>query len=103
MALKKKALMVELDYKGEYIRYALTKKDFKERFPEVNVDLIAKGDSTTIRPLVHLWAKETNIGSREWMKFFTDMFYGLCDGDIKTGNRAYIDEGACSEELQIYV
>lgn len=89
------AILVELDYKASYIRYALTFQEFFDRFksrlledmpcPEI------ASNAYTIRPLVHVWYKITTIGSPEWDEFFTDMSSGLPDSDINDGNLAYIE------------
>ena len=94
-----KAFIVELDYKGVYSRFALTEKDFKEEYPNTDIERIREGDTDTLRPMVHIWAEETVIGSDEWNRFFTDMDYGHPQSDIDTGNVAYIDKDECSAEL----
>lgn len=94
-----KAFIVELDYKGGYSRFALTEKDFKENYPNTDIERMREGDTDTLRPMVHIWAEETLIGSDEWNKFFTDMDYGHPQSDIDIGNIAYIDRDECSAEL----
>ena len=94
-----KAFIVELDYKGVYSRFALTEKDFKENYPNTDIERMREGDTDTLRPMVHIWAEETVIGSDEWNKFFTDMDYGHPQSDIDTGNVAYIDKDECSAVL----
>lgn len=94
-----KAFIVELDYKGGYSRFALTEKDFKEEYPNTDIERMREGDTDTLRPMVHIWAEETLIGSDEWNRFFTDMDYGHPQSDIDIGNIAYIDRDECSAEL----
>ncbi len=88
--------LVELNYKGDLIRYALTEDDFKKEYPQVDIEKIRNGDSETIKPLVHIWVKKTNSHSEEWVRFFSDMSYGLAESDIENGNLAYIDLNYCS-------
>ena len=92
------AVLVEMDYKGYYKRFALTVEEFKERFPET-VDALGEpseeGCSDTIKPLVHIWYMIANVNSPLWVSFFTDMTWGLPDSDIESGNLAYIDLDEC--------
>ena len=98
MAENIKAVIVEENYKGYYKRYALTVEEFKERFPET---VAAFGEPTeescsdTIKPLVHIWYTLVDIESPLLELFFTDMLWGLSEGDIKSGNEAYIDIDEC--------
>lgn len=103
------AILVEMDYKGYYERFALTSEEFEKEFPETFerfgpfegvVNSLRKGgelssfeysDSDTLRPMVHIWFCPTNIGSDLWETFFTDMEWGLPESDIESGNLAYID------------
>lgn len=104
-----KAVLVEMDYKGYYERFALTPEEFQKEFPDTYknfgpfegvVNTLGKGgelssfeysDSDTLRPMVHIWFCPTNIGSDLWETFFTDMELGLPESDIEAGNLAYID------------
>lgn len=103
------AILVEMDYKGNYERFALTPEEFEKKFPETfknfghfeGVVNTLKGDelssfeycdSDTLRPMVHIWFCSTNIGSEVWENFFTDMAWGLPESDIESGNLAYIDK-----------
>lgn len=87
-------VLVEIDYKGKYERYALTPEEFERDFngclmndmPEPTVD----GDTYTIRPLVHVWYMVTEVGSEEWNKFFTDMSFELPESDIENKNFAFV-------------
>ena len=91
-----RAVLVELDYKGDYSRFALTPDEFKERFIEMRPEIpepIIGGDTFTLRPLVHIWYCLTEVGDSLWNVFFTDMTWGLPETDIRYNNRAYIDFG----------
>ena len=91
-----RAVLVELDYKGNYSRFALTLDEFDERFvtmrPEIPEPIIG-GDTFTLNPLVHIWYCLTEIGDGLWNAFFRDMTWGLSESDVKGSNRAYIDFG----------
>ena len=87
----KTAILVELDYKGCYERFALTEAEFKRFYPNTYQTLGCEEDSVTLKPLVHIWSKKTRIGSENWINFFTDMSWGLPESDIKNGNLAYVD------------
>lgn len=87
----KTAILVELDYKGCYERFALTEAEFKRFYPNTYQTLGREEGSDTLKPLVHIWFKKTRIGSENWINFFTDMAWGLPESDIENGNLAYID------------
>ena len=90
-----KAIIIEMNDKGYYKRYALTPEEFEAEFenrldddmPEASEE----AESYTLRVGVHMWYKLTTIRSKEWDRFFTDMEYGLPDCDIEDGNLATID------------
>lgn len=88
-------VIVELDYKGSYNRYALTLQEFIDEFDElIQKDMprpTEQGDSYTLRPLVHMWYKLVEIGNSYWKKFFTDMAFELPESDIEKGNLAHLD------------
>lgn len=97
----KRAILVELDYKGNYRRYAVTPLEFAKAFPTVMLtdescteELRQSGVYGTgvweSRPMVHFWFAETTIGSEIWDTFFTDMAWGLPDSDIDSGNLAEV-------------
>ena len=88
------AILVERNYKGELERFALTPNEFKEAFPEVaNLSWpIKEADTHTLRPLVHIWFSPCKVGDELWNTFFTDMQWGLSEGDLKDGYEAYIRE-----------
>lgn len=91
-----KAILVERDYKGEFERFALTPDEFKEQFG----DFLSEGSdltkeepgSFTVQHLVHIWYQPSDVGSEMWNRFFTDMTWGLSEGDIENKNFAYIRE-----------
>lgn len=88
------AILVEMDYKGYYERFALTPDEFKEEFPETfeHFGPIEESNSDTIRPLVHIWFEPCVVGDASWDRHFTDMEEGLPESDIEDGNLAYIDK-----------
>ena len=87
---------MELDYKGHYKRYALTKEQFGEEFGDrLNEDMplpSRRPITYTLRPLVHICYQLSRIHDRDWFSFFFDMESGLPESDIESGNLAYIDE-----------
>lgn len=87
----KTAILVELDYKGNYERFALTKKEFKKYYPDTYKTLGCDEGSDTLRPSVHIYFKKTQIESEDWINFFTDMTWGVPESDIENGNLAYIN------------
>jgi len=93
-----KAVIIELDYKASYSRFALTSDEFKAKYLAENPDMnppTETGDSYTLKHLVHLWYKLVDIDGRDWNTFFTDMSWGLPETDIEANNLAYIDYNAC--------
>lgn len=92
---KEPVVIVELDCKASYNRYALTLQEFYEEFEtRLKEDMPAPSEqagSYTLRPMVHMWYKLVGIGNSYWKKFFTDMEDGLPEGDIQNGNLAHID------------
>ena len=98
----KTAVIIEEDYKGYFIRNALTREDFARIFPDAPAPT-SNTETDTIRSLVHIWYVETEINSPLWETFFTDMTWELPDSDIENGVRAYIDPDQCSESLRAYV
>lgn len=87
-----KAIIVELDYKGYYKRFAMTEEEFRAVFPNSPLDDAEDGTSDTLRPLVHIWyAIDVEVGGSLWRDFFTDMAWELPESDIKNGNLAYVD------------
>lgn len=87
------AILVEMDYKGYYERFALTPEEFEKTFPETYKSFgpIEEGNSDTLKPLVHIWFEPCIVGDASWEDFFTDMEQGLPESDIASGNLAYID------------
>lgn len=98
----KTAIIIEKDYKGYFIRYALTQKDFTRRFPDFPAPTRV-WESDTLRPLVHISYTETELNSPLWKTFFTDMAWELPESDIESGNLAYVDPYRCSESLRAYI
>ena len=88
------AVIIEQDYKGCYERFALTPAEFKSEYLNMPPPC-EKGDSQTLKPMVHIWFKLVEIHSVEWNVFFTDMTYGLPESDIDANNHAYINIDAC--------
>lgn len=88
-----KAVLVEMDYKGYYERFALTPEEFEKEFPETfkNFGPIHEENSDTLRPMVHIWFEPCVVGDGAWERHFTDMEDGLPESDIEVGNLAYID------------
>lgn len=88
------AILVEMDYKGYYERFALTPEEFEKEFPETyqNFGPILEENSDTLKPMVHIWFQPCVVGDGAWEQHFTDMKYGLPESDIESGNLAYIDE-----------
>ena len=100
------AVLVEMDYKGSFGRYALTQEEFQKEFGErLTEDMPApdmEGQTFTFRPMVHAWYQMAEIGSEQWNTFFTDMEWGMSEGDIESGNLAYIDENSM-KSLGVYL
>ena len=88
-----KAILVEMDYKGYYERFALTPEEFEKEFPETyeRFGPIEGEDSDTISSLVHIWFEPCVVGDGSWHRHFTYMACGLPESDIESGNLAYID------------
>lgn len=97
-------VIIERDYKGEYERFALTLDDYNIFASDIILqEPNTIGCSCTIRPMVHLWYQLTEIGSKEWNLFFSDMAWGLAESDIEKGNLATIREDATSISLLEYL
>lgn len=91
---KEPVVIIELDYKASYNRYALTLQEFYEEFENrLEEDMPGPSEqstSYTLRPMIHVWYELVEVGSPHWEKFFTDMEDGLPEGDIQKGNLAHI-------------
>jgi len=89
------AVLIEVDRKGYLQRYALTPKEFRETFAErLGTDMPTSQDKWQIyelRPMVQLWYCNATVGDELWNTFFTDMEYGLSEGDIESGNLATVE------------
>lgn len=91
------AVIIERNYKGSHERYALTVDEFKERYGyylQEGMAMPKDGDfeAYTLAPMVHIGYTLTTVGSSLWNTFFSDMSYGLTEGDIEEGNLAYVRE-----------
>lgn len=95
-----RAFIVELDDKGTYERFALTASDFALEYPDTDISRMRDGDTDTLRPMVHIWAKEVAVGDDDWKAHFTDVQHGLPDNDIEDGNLAYVNYDKCSSVLE---
>lgn len=90
------AVLIELDYKGYFQRYALTPEEFQKEFAErlagdMPAPVGADAETYTLRPMVHIWYCNATVGDDLWNTFFTDMEWGLSEGDISSDNLAYIE------------
>lgn len=98
-------VLIEIDYKGCYERFALTPEEFKRLYKDVRPDIPCEtedGNTYTFRPLVHMWYMLTDIGSAEWCNFFTDMSWGLPQSDIDDDNLSFVAEEKFGELLEIW-
>jgi hypothetical protein len=99
------AILVELDYKGQYMRFALTPEEFEKKYPEVVEDCVwpaTEADTYTLSPLVHIWFKPCQINDEAWKEFFTDMEWGLSEMDLDARNLPWIDLTKFGQ-LRIYI
>lgn len=98
--MEKKVVIVEEDYKGYFIRYALTAEDFDEFYGDEAKAPTEDWESYTVRPLVHILYKLETIGSEFWREFFSDMSWGFETEDgTPSEDSAYIDLDRCSDCL----
>lgn len=91
------AVLIEVDYKGNYERFAMTRQQFSERYKEyldenMKEPSALSGNTYEFRPMVHMWYKSCDIGSSQWNDFFTDMSCGLSESDLESGNVAEVKE-----------
>lgn len=86
------AILVELDYKRSYQRFALTPEEFKERYPETYEAFgpITESNGDTLKPMVDIWFEPCVVNDDKWTTFFSDMEVGLPQSDIDSGNLAQI-------------
>jgi len=93
------AILVELDYKGSYRRFALTPEEFAKEYPETYQTFgpIDEANSDTLRHMVHIWFAPCKVMDQKWQVFFTDMASELPESDVRSGNLAYVDEGEFGE------
>ena len=106
----RKAVIIEIDYKGSYERFALTPDEFSEVFkcyiPRGMSKPAREGSTFTFRPLVHAWYMLTEVGSLTWNEFFTEMACGLPESDAHSGNHAYIsldDTLSLKEDVEKFI
>lgn len=93
-------VLIELDYKGYYQRFAFLPEEFAEAFPEPWADMgntIEAGheDSYTVRPLVHIWYRATYVNDHVWNEFFTNMTDGIPESDVEENNLATVELHEC--------
>lgn len=103
--LNSDCVLIEIDNKGNYFRFALTPNEFNQQYRRPRPDIpeaIEAGDTYTLRPMVHMWYMLTGVGSTEWCNFFTDLTWGLPQSDIDDGNIAYVAEEDFGELLAAY-
>ena len=91
------AVLIELDYKASYSRFALTVEEFQQEFPRTfqRFGPLTKANTNTLRPMVHIWFAPCLVYDELWNKFFSDMSYGLPESDIAERNYAWIDTDRC--------
>ena len=106
----RKAVIIEIDYKGSYERFALTPDEFSEVFKKYILKGMSvpahEGSTFTLRPLVHAWYMLTEVGSVNWNEFFTEMACGLPESDAHSGNYAYIsldDTLSLKEDVEKFI
>lgn len=91
-----KAIIIEMNDKGYYKRYALTPEEFEAEFENRLDDDMPEpsefeAEGYTLRVGVHMWYRQVTVRDKLWDVFFTDMEWGLPPCDIEDGNLAYID------------
>ena len=106
----KLAIIIEIDYKGSYERFALTSDEFSEVFKNYILEGMSKpareGSTFTLRPLVHAWYMLTEVGSLTWNEFFTEMACGLPESDVRSGNIARVsldDTLSLKEDVEKFI
>ena len=106
----KLAVIVEIDYKGSYERFALTPDEFSEVFKNYILEGMSvptrEGSTFTLRPLVHAWYMLTEVGSLTWNEFFSERTCGLPESDAHSGNYAYIsldDTLSLKEDVEKFI
>ena len=106
----RKAVIIEIDYKGSYERFALTPDEFSEVFKKYILKGMSvpahEGSTFTLRPLVHAWYMLTEVGSLTWNEFFSERACGLPESDAISGNNAYIsldDTLSLKEDVEKFI
>lgn len=97
--MEKQIVIVELNNKGYFSRFAITREEFKKKYPKA-IEPKEEWKDYQIRPMVFLDYRMVRIGDAIWNTFFTDLFWGLSESDIESGNLATIDEELMTELLQ---
>lgn len=97
-----KAILVEMDYKASYGRFALTPDEFEKIFPDTfkTFGPIEESNSDTLKPMVHIWFAPCVVGDSTWERHFTNMEWGLPESDIDAGNSAYVDFSSMNSLLK---
>ena len=106
----KLAVIIEIDYKGSYERFALTPGEFSEVFkdyiPEGISEPTREGSTFTLRPLVHAWYMLTEVGGVNWNEFFSERACGLPESDVRSGNIARVsfdDTLSLKEDIEKFI
>ena len=106
----KLAVIIEIDYKGSYERFALTPDEFSDCFREYipcGMSVPAhEGSTFTLRPLVHAWYMLTEVGSLTWNEFFSERACGLPESDVRSGNIARVsldDTLSLKEDVEKFI
>lgn len=90
----RKVVIIEADRKGCYERFALSEDEFDKNYGEfLRKDMpqpSEDGETYTFCPMEHVWYALTDIGSDLWKIFFSDMAWGLPEGDVGAENFASI-------------
>lgn len=97
--MEKQIVIVELNNKGYLSRFALNRENFKKEYPKASEPAEEWKDYQN-RPMVYINYRMVRIGDAIWNTFFTDLFWGLSESDIESGNLAVLDEELMTELLQ---
>ena len=104
------AVIIEIDYKGSYERFALTPDEFSEVFkyyiPRGMSKPAPEGSTFTLRPLVHAWYMLTEVGGVNWNEFFSERACGLPESDVRSGNIARVsfdDTLSLKEDIEKFI
>ena len=91
------AILVELDYKGSYQRFALTPEEFKERYPGTYAIFgpITECNSDTLKPMVHIYFSPCVVNDDKWTAFFSDSKF---TGNKTGTKRKKAPKGGCGRQ-----